>query len=157
MAASLSSKMQQKSFTYIRESSGVAILNGNFAGYNNCSLYIYPNSKGNVHMAAISFPTMSSWTTLYSNYLSIKNMLLEKYGKPLFCTERFNSNIEPRDDRSKFYETQMERCEYKTVFYLENGMISLQISTIKMICSVSLIYSDRSNGEEDRDSAIEDL
>ncbi|MBO6117677.1 MAG: hypothetical protein J6P44_03945 [Bacteroidales bacterium] len=151
------SKMQQKGFTYIGESSEVAILNGNFAGYRDCNLYIYPNGKGNVYMAGVCFPTSSSWTVLYSNYLSIKNMLLEKYGKPLFCTERFNSTVEPRDDKSKFYEAQMERCEYKTVFYFEEGMISVQISTVQMRCYVSLTYSDRSNSQEDKDAAKEDF
>ena len=150
-------KMKQKGFTYVRNYDRKAIMNGTFAGYNDCYVYIYPNGTDIVRMVAVSFPECKSWTTLYGNYVDIKSMLIKKYGTPFKEEERWDSYSEPKDDNSKIWAVKMERCKFQTVFRLDNGIIMLNISSIDMHCNVGLVYSDDINSEKGQESAIEDL
>ncbi|MBR1769391.1 MAG: hypothetical protein IJ748_02940 [Bacteroidales bacterium] len=81
---SFTSKMKKKGFTFIGEQGGIAMLNGDFAGYRDCTLYVFTNTEGNVSSIGIYFPKVKSWMELYSNYRYIKELLMKKYGAPNF-------------------------------------------------------------------------
>lgn len=110
-------QLKAKHFTYYDTVNDVRIMNGKFAGYNGCKVYIYPTPDNEVALVVVNFSEAEQWTILYNNYRQIKEMLVEKYGQPDYCEEKFDSYTEPKDDRSKFHEVMMERCKFSTEFY----------------------------------------
>lgn len=151
------SQLKVKRFTYYDTVNDVRIMKGKFAGYNDCKIFVYPTPDNEVQLVAINFPEAEQWSILYNNYRKIKEMLIEKYGQPDYCEEKFNSYTQPTNDRSKFHEVMMERCKYSTEFYTNLGMIKVFISSISMRCYVALIYGDKVNTLKSEESAIDDL
>lgn len=151
--------LKQKGFTTDTKTTNlqVTIMNGKFAGYNNCTLMIYPNSEGNVYLVGVLFPELETWSSLYANYSSIKDMLIKKYGEPLDCTETFDTDYPPRDDMDRMHQTKMERCKYSSIFDSEGGRIVESISTANFSCYVMLVYGDEHAYKTDQENAIDDL
>ena len=83
-------------------------MKGKFAGYNDCKIFVYPTPDNEVQLVAINFPEAEQWSILYNNYRKIKEMLIEKYGQPDYCEEKFNSYTQPTNDRSKFHEVMWD-------------------------------------------------
>lgn len=152
-------KLKQKGFKedYTNSNKKATLLMGKFAGYDDCMLMVYPNSENNVYLVGVVFPFQESWSNLYSNYISIKNMLITKYGKPTECVEEFDTLYEPSDDKDRMYQTKMERCKYKTSFDFHEGKIIENISVAEMDCYVSLLYADEIGYKVNNESAIDDL
>ncbi|WP_312343327.1 hypothetical protein [Chryseobacterium binzhouense] len=110
------SKMKQNGFTHIQTEDGTAILNGDFAGYKDCTIGVASlKQKDLVHKIAVIFPYKDTWSRLSTNYLDLKEMLTEKYGKPSDVVEKFDGNSQPRDDNSKMYEVKFDRCKYYSI------------------------------------------
>jgi hypothetical protein len=151
------SKLKAKHFVQTEKLDDVYLLTGKFAGYNDCTLFIYPSSDRKVKLVAVSFPYCDQWSVLSRNYFDIKDMLIKKYNSPEFSKEIFDSVIEPTDDISKMYEARMERCKYCSEFYTDMGMIKLLIQSVQMHCCVALLYSDEQNSQKSKESAIDDL
>ena len=85
-------------------------------------------------------------------------MLIKKYGKPLECVEKFQADLQPKDDNSKMYEVEFDRCKYYTTWQTEKGNIELSISHIRGTgCFVKLAYFDKINGEIIENEAMDDL
>ena len=96
------SKMKQNGFTYIKTEDGTAILNGDFAGYKDCTVGVATlKQKDLVHKIVVIFSDKDTWSRLSTNYFDLKAMLTEKYGKPSDVLEKFDGNSQPRDDNSK--------------------------------------------------------
>jgi len=66
-------KMKQNGFTQVTIQSGIAMLKGDFATYRNCSvIVITPKPKDLVSKVAVIFPECDTWSSLSSNYFSLK-------------------------------------------------------------------------------------
>ena len=151
------SLLEDKGFTYFQDIDNTQIMKGKFAGYTDCTLFIYPTINSQIRAVAVDFPRTKQWSVLYGNYTHIKDMLSQKYGSPASCEEEFESIITPQNDRDKMHEVEMERCKYSTVYLTNTGSISVKITSVEMICSVSLLYSDTINMKINESSAIDDL
>lgn len=150
--------LKQKGFKYHTTlDGGTYVMKGRFAGVNDCKIMVNPNNKNNVHYAGVLFPYLNTWLTLYSNYKTIKSMLIQKYGEPFSSTEEFDSLFEPLDDIDKMLHVEMGRCKYSTSFVFKEGFILEQISNVEGDCYVSLIYTDKDASDDNRESAIDDL
>lgn len=152
-------KMKQNGFKHISTNDGIAMLQGDFAGYKDCYVGVSTlKQKDLVYKIGVLFPEKETWSTLSGNYFDLKQLLTEKYGKPSDVVEKFDTRIEPRDDRSKMYEVQFDRCKYYSVWTTDKGEIQLSIDHNSVTsCFVKLAYFDKINGETIKKQALDDL
>jgi hypothetical protein len=152
-------KMKQNGFNHIGTEDGTAILKGDFAGYKDCTVGVSTLKQTDlIHKIAVIFPKKETWDTLFGNYSELKEMLSEKYGTPSDVIEKFDTRLEPRDNKDKMYEIGMDRCKYRSVWQTEKGNIELSISHNSFsTCFVTLAYFDKANGNIVREKAKDDL
>jgi hypothetical protein len=152
-------KLEQEGFTLVGTDNGVALLNGDFAGYKNCTVGVVTfGLKDVVCKVAVIFPECETWSTLSSNYFSLKEMLTEKYGKPSNCIEKFQTIFKPSDDNERMYEVKFDRCKYSADFETPYGTIQLSIDHNSVVsCFVALTYEDKINSASVRAKSMEDL
>ena len=153
------SKMKQNGFKHLSTEDGVAMLQGDFAGYKNCHLGVSTlKQKDLVYKIGLLFPEKDTWSTLLGNYLELKQMLTEKYGKPSDVMEKFDRQSEPRDDNSKMYEVKLNRCKYYSIWQTDKGEIHLSIDhNSATSCFVKLDYFDKINSATIKKQALDDL
>lgn len=151
-------KLKQKGFTQLGKEQGIAILEGDFAAFKGCTVAVYEHESGLVNRVGVMFPERDTWSLLYGDYSKLKEMLIQKYGKPSEETEEFQGYSTPRDDNSRMHEVQMDRCKYICDFTTDNGVIELRIAHNSVIsCFVVLVYVDAENESKVQSSAIDDL
>lgn len=153
------SKMKKNGFSHLRTEDGVAILRGDFAGYKDCYVGVSTlKQKDLVHKIGVIFSDKDTWSTLSGNYFDLKQMLTEKYGAPSYVEEKFDRYSEPRDDASKIYEVQRDRCKYHSIWETDKGEIQLSIDHKDVSsCFVKLVYLDKINSAEVKKQALDDL
>jgi hypothetical protein len=113
--------------------------------------------KDLVSRIKVMFPEREDWSSLYGNYVNLKDMLTQKYGQPTEVVEVFPSYKSVADESLKFMYAQSGQCNYKTVFETPKGQVSLYIDNIDSKCFVGLSYTDKINGEIMKAKAIDDL
>ena len=153
-------KMKQAGFTYVDTRDGMAMLQGEFAGFKGCIVGVNtfkPHNK--VNAVAVIFPEQDNWGDLESDYNHLKSMLTEKYGEPSECVEEFQGYGEPETNNEKFYKLRINECTWYTTFSTPKGKIQLSIDNQGVMgsCYVNLRYFDKINSEAVRAQAMEDL
>ena len=153
------SKMEKSGFNHLGTEDGVAILEGDFAGYKKCTIGVITyGQKDLVSAIAVIFPEKETWSTLSGNYYKLKELLTEKYGKPSESIEEFQTDYQPKDDNSKMHHIKMDTYTYYTTYETANGTIQVSIEHESVIRTyIKLAYFDRINGGVVRDNAIDDL
>ena len=153
------SKLKQKGFTFVHSKNGAAMLMGDFASFKNCTVGVIEHESGIVDRIIVMFPGKDTWTSLYYDYVKLKEMLTEKYGDPTSVEEEFpNQSLYSFTDSDKMHEVRMDRCRYICDWMTENGGIELRIEHDIMIgCYVMLLYIDAENEAKVHSSAIDDL
>lgn len=153
------SKMKQGGFTHVSTNEGVAVLQGDFAGYKGCFIGVSTQKqKDFVYKISVVFPDRETWSTLSGDYFELKQLLTEKYGTPTTIVEKFDRESSSRDDRSKMNEVEFDRCKYYSVWNTEKGEIQLSIDHRSILsCYVGLNYFDKINGDTMRKKALDDL
>jgi hypothetical protein len=153
------SKMKQNGFNHLGTEKGIAILNGDFAGYKNCNVDVTTLSQNDlVYKISVLLPEQDKWSGLSSNYFELKQMLIEKYGNPTDVVEKFDGNSEPKDDNRKMYEVKFDRCKYYSIWRTEKGQIKLAIDHSEAsTCNVKLLYFDKINSDKIKAKAKDDL
>lgn len=151
--------MEKNGFSHITTEDGTAMLKGDFASFKNCIVGVATQKqKDLVSQITVVFPDCDTWSSLYSNYESLKELLTEKYGKPSNIVEKFQSTSQLEDDQFKFFEVKFDKCKYHTTYETEKGKILLSIEHNGMSsCFVMLTYWDKINGKSIREKAIDDL
>jgi hypothetical protein len=151
--------MKKAGFTYLGTQDGVAMLQGDFAGYRNCTIGVVTlKSIDVVNKIVVIFDGHDTWSNLYGNYSSLKDMLTTKYGKHNLCTEKFDGTSNPSDDSDRMHALNMERCKYFTVWETEKGSIELEIRKENWGTGrVTLSYWDKANTTSVQEKALEDL
>lgn len=156
--SNFTAQMKQKGFTHLATQDGIAAFTGEFAAYKECTIAAVSSKSTNiVSKVGVIFPECKTWSKLYGNYSQLKEMLIQKYGEPIECIEKFDSYSEPRDDNSRMYEVRMNRCKYVTTWRTEKGDIELAIVHADYTSSVRLSYWDKINTEKVTNSAMDDL
>lgn len=153
------SKLKKNGFKYLSTESGIAMLQGDFAGYKNCYVGVSTLQQTDlVHKISVLFPEKDTWSSLSGNYFDLKQMLTEKYGKPSDIVEKFDRYSEPRDDQTKMYEVKFDRCKYYSIWETDKGEIQLSIEHNSVTnCFVKLIYFDKINSATVKKQALDDL
>lgn len=152
-------KMKQSGFKHVSTDNGTAMLQGDFAGYKDCYVGVSTlKQKDLVHKIGVIFPDRDTWSALSGNYIDLKQMLIEKYGKPTEIVEKFDGRSQPRDDNSKMYEVKFDNCKYYSIWVIDNGDIELSISHNSVSsCFVKLVYFDKANSATIKKQALDDL
>ena len=149
-------KMKTAGFTHRGTEDGIAILEGDFAGYKNCNVAVYTVKPLNiVSMIGVIFENRHNWSDLESDYNLLKELLTEKYGVPTKVIEEFERTY--INDNDKIHELSMERGTWASVFETESGDIELMILSEGLRSSVVLRYRDKVNTGKVRQQALEDL
>lgn len=153
------SKMKQNGFTHIQTEDGTAILNGDFAGYKDCTVGVATlKQKDLVYKIAVIFPDKDTWSRLSTNYFDLKEMLTEKYGKPSDVVEKFEGYSQPNDDHSKMNKVKFDNCKYYSIWETDKGEIQLSIDHNSVTsCFIKLAYFDKINSAKIKAKAIDDL
>lgn len=153
------SKMKQAGFQLVGTDDGVALLEGEFAGYRGCLIAVSTlNSVNVVNTIGVVFPACEDWSSLEGNYEHLKSMLTTKYGEPADVVEKFQGYSTPRTNNDKLHELLMDRCTWYTIFETENGDIQLSLEKGDYgEYFVLLKYFDKINTEAVRSAAMEDL
>ena len=123
-------------------------LEGEFAGYSECEIYIYKVPNQNiVHKVVVFFPEESSWEDLEKEYNQCKGMLTNQYGKPISCSETFKGGASNFRDSDKMSLVEKGECNYLSQWKVDNGSIELYITYGKeeSYGLVILKYNDRIN------------
>ena len=68
-------KLQAKGMKIIDRENGTISLSGNFAGDNDCSIFLLGTSKNEIWRAAVASSTHYSWSSLADRYFTLKNIL----------------------------------------------------------------------------------
>ncbi len=152
-------KMKQAGFTLIGTEDGIAMLEGEFAGFKGCKLGVVTfKPKNFVSKVAVMFPDRDTWSSLSSDYFSLKEMLTVKYGEPAKESEKFDTSSTPRDDEDKMYAVKFDNCKYHSLFETDKGIIALSIEHQSVISCYNLLeYYDKINGDIIEEKALEDL
>lgn len=152
-------KMKLNGFTLLKAENGIAILKGDFAGSKGCTVGVGTlKQKDLVSKITVIFPEKDTWSSLSSNYYSLKDLLTQKYGSPSDCVEKFDTSIEPGDDFSRIHEVGMDRCKYYTTYETDKGRIQLSIDHDSVFSYyVTLSYYDRINTGIIKTDALDDL
>ena len=151
-------RMKEKGFTYVRTEDGISVLEGDFAGFKNCYIHINTlQTKDLVSCIAVRFKEYDTWSAIYNNYSTLKDMLTMKYGEPSEVIEEFQSSYVD-NDHDRMYALMMDRCEYVTTFETELGTIELFIIKYEYTKGcVMMKYTDRANNAILHKAVMEDL
>lgn len=156
-------KMKAAGFTHIGTEDGIALMQGDFAGYKNCTIGVQTLKPRNlVHEITVVFPSQEKWPNLENDYLKIKEMLTTKYGAPSQSNEEFvktPSWKDLNDDEDRMEELKEDRCEYYSIFTLDNGRITLQLryTGYPYYAHIQLWYTDKANEAVIEADAMNDL
>ena len=152
-------KLQAKGMKIIDRENGTISLSGNFAGDNDCSIFLLGTSKNEIWRAAVASSTHYSWSSLADRYFTLKNMLAQKYGDPI-SVEEFQVLYTPNSDSDKWHCVIMDQCNYAATYITENGQIDLSIINYGILAggaAVMLKYTDQANSQNKFDSIMDDL
>lgn len=151
-------RMKRKGFKSIGSEKGFEVLQGDFAAYKKCTVYVSTlDNKDLVSRITVAFPNEETWEYLYGDYKHLKDLLTEKYGQPSTVTEKFQDKYID-DDNDRMLAVKMDNCKYETRFKTDKGEIVLWIEHESvMSCFVMLAYKDKVNGGIIKNVAKDDL
>ena len=141
-------KLVAKGFKKIDSDKTYVELEGKFAGYSGCKIYVFKVPNRNiVYGVGVVFPKKSSWANLEKEYYKFKGMLTNKYGKPASHSETFKERKSTVNDAAKMLSLKEGNCNYATGWEVDNGFIQMYIfpknDTNKGI--IMLTYVDKIN------------
>ena len=136
------SKLEAKGYRTTLLEDDNAVLKGNFAGKDDCSIYVLCTAKSKlVWKVAVRFPEQVSWSSLKSEYKSFKELYTKKYGNPK--SYEFFSDPYYEGDGYELQALRLEKCTYASFFKTDIGGIILEIGNKNIIVH----YEDAINVE----------
>ena len=134
-----------------------ARLIGNFAGYKDCTVTVSSIMPRNlVNEITVCFPYVYQWSTLIDNYNELKQMLTQKYDKPLQQTFDL-SYYDLLGDSSKFRALSDGEIIIRCSFVTSKGTIQMWIEGFRRSAAIKIKYTDKVNTETVKADAYNDL
>lgn len=151
--------MEKAGFEYMFKEDGVAILQGDFAGFRKCTIGVVTlQSYDLVNRIVVLFDSTELWSELYGSYTQLREMLTKKYGDPYSSEERWTGYSKPENDKDKMYELRQDRGEINTIYVTDRGNIALEIIKADLLGGlIRLSYMDKVNSLKIEERAMEDL
>ncbi len=153
-------KLEDKGMTVYSQDNSNAVLLGRFAG-KDAMIDVFTTPKSNmVHGIEVIFNnTKNDWSYLKSQYLNIKEMLSNKYGKPVEM--EYFEKPDTEGSGNELYELKEGKGAYQSTFLpeglLDEGMIVLSIKASYTNPYVGLNYVDGKNSKLYMSESLEDL
>jgi hypothetical protein len=152
------SEMKKSGFLHLGTEDGVAIFEGDFAGFKGCGVAVTTfDNRDLVSIVRVIFTEQDTWASLISNYLFLIELLTEKYGEPDETVEEFLSSWQPETDEMKMHMLGNDECSYYSSYELKNGTIQIELKGDNNVGVVLLSYYDKINYEKIRQEALNDL
>lgn len=151
-------KLEQKGVQYVATMSGIALMQGDLAGYKGC-LVSASTYGGNdlVFKVAVAFPACDAWMPLQRIYIDLKGQLILKYGEPSQVIEQLDVSY-TKNDYTKFKAIKSDHCRYATIFLLPEGLIVLSVEYLDLWGECVMIeYYDAINGKKLEYNYMNDL
>ena len=150
-------EMTKVGFKYDDTYDGIAILKGDFAGFKNCIIGVSTLQNCDiVNRIAVVFPDNNKWADVLEDYEKLKAMLIQKYGEPESCDEKFTKQV--TDDDSKIYAASSDDYMWYANFKTELGGIELSIIyKFWHRVAVRMVYYDKINTNKVQKAAMDDL
>lgn len=141
-------KQQGYKVVYTNDAGDACILNGTFAGYNNCDIFVLSTENSHtVWKVVAKLPTQTSWYDLKARYNDYKESLTKKYGKPSNDFQYFSSPYY-EGDGYEFQALSKDKCTFSAYYDLNEGTIAISIDSKKHNSGcVSIGYEDKINAE----------
>ena len=122
-------KLGAKGFKKVFSNKDAVVFEGEFAGYSGCTIYVLKVPNRNiVYRVGVFFPKESSWARLEEEYNQFKDMLTNKYGKPISCSETSKGGASNFRDSDKMSLVEKGECNYLSQWKVDNGSIELYIT-----------------------------
>lgn len=153
---SFAQQLLQKGCTRGDSGDGLIFLNGSVAGYSGCDIFISSTDKI-VSWVGVAFPKRTEWSSFYSNYSTIKDMLTQKYGTPTKDILNWQGYM-PDTDGMRWHKATNQELELQTLFDTDKGRIVLTYISLEYEAGyVTLYYYDALNQPAVQQSLMEDL
>ena len=136
------------------------LLKGTFAGKSGSGVCVMRiPSRNIVYKVVVCLPSKDTWAWLESDYNEFKQMLTSKYGEPFQHSETFKAGSYTSSDVLKMSSLRDGKCEYYTLWKLNEGAIGLEIISIESpsSCFVRISYFDAINSTLEESSKQDDL
>lgn len=147
--------LRLKGFVLNEKGNGGATLEGRFAGYNHCKLFVLESEVSKkVRSVIVSFQHQKDWDGIMSVYGNLKTLLKEKYGMPTKEKGIYSQGDTPENFQVELRKIMNGQSKYSLSFKFSNGFIVLSVTSA---LNVVLGYTDVVNWNEGRDDAIDDL
>lgn len=153
-------QLESQGLTSLGTMEGITILQGQFAGYNQCSVMVMQTQNGTIGKVVVAFPEYDNWDELMYNYNIIKNRLIKKYGEPFKDVLNWSDNTSNKDLDSwwKMHYLSQKKCVVMTDFLMKEGEIDLEVKGIDTISArFFLSYFDMDTMLQQLETAEEDL
>lgn len=153
--------MKDAGFEYLGEQHNIALLKGQFAGFNDCIIRISELTLTNiVGSVDVILPKYDDSHSITGDYEKFKSMLTEKYGEPAIVKEdlltlKFSNTAVNNID--SFYQKKLNKYIWYTTFKVPKGEIILSIQNDERQSYLVLRYFDKINSDIARSAAMEDL
>ncbi|MBD5257573.1 MAG: hypothetical protein HDS52_02630 [Barnesiella sp.] len=153
------SEMEKAGFTYVAEENGATILQGDFASFKKCNIYVATlHGIDIVNAITVIIPCGDDWSDIERKYRLLNELLTEKYGEPAENTEEFHSRLTPRTNQDKLIALASDNCDFKTVYDTPKGKITIFMDfEYGLGAFLNLKYSDKINSDNLRSKVIDDL
>lgn len=149
-------QLQKVGFTLDYKEDNFAKMKGVFAN-KDCELVIGTTSKTKqVYMITVIFEKATSWYSLKSDYLELKQQLKDKYGVKPTSKEEFEYPYY-EGDGYELSATSNDKCTYGSIYNIDDGNITLLI-TDKRIALYYVDYTGETiNIKENQENTLNDL
>ena len=145
-------KLKGLGYSVALESDEAHILNGLFIG-KECRICVLITEKTKtVWGVGVFLPENNAWTALQSEYKTIKEQLVKKYGQISNNIEIFHSPYFEGDGR-EMAALENNKCTYVSYWEIRTGTIMLKISNNTLLIS----YYDKINTEKSENEKIEKI
>lgn len=117
--------------------------------------YVFLNSQTDNQIRAVGviFNECDTWKKLKSDYVWCVDMYTEKYGDPLSETRTF-SGYKNEDNGLAMYAVKDDECNYRAIWIVPNGMISI---TISPMARVFISYLDGVSAQNNHSAIIDEI
>ena len=100
-------------------------LSGTYANIDNCKIYVFSNDGENVvYKIGVYMPSLTSWSALKSQYMTYRQALINKYGKPNSDYMEFSGGYKDGDGR-ELEALYKEECSYFAYWGSELGEVNI--------------------------------
>lgn len=133
-------KLKDKGYTIVDSSDNFNFLTGTFAGHENVTIAVVGTPKTNtVYKVCVIFEKETdSFSKLETQYKSLLNSYIDKYGKPEKSYDFFMSPYY-KGDGYELQAVKKDKCRYISFFSVENGHLIIEIAKTQ---NVMVTYED---------------